>query len=235
LTARDAPAGIAMDRTYRGQRHIYDLTRRPYLLGRTGMLKALQPPLGGHVLEIGCGTAWNLIRAARLYPHARFYGLDVSALMLQTANEAVSRAGLQRRIKLAKADANAFNAEALFGRGAFDRVFVSYVLSMIADWQQALTHALTAVADGGVLHIVDFGPCHALPATFRKLLFAWLAHFSVTPRLALEGDLRALCASHDVALAFTALGRGYGVWAQVSRLPPADRPAHPTLMHAPAQ
>jgi len=235
MIARGAAAGELMDRIYRRQRHIYDVTRRPYLLGRADLLAALSPPLGGHVLEIACGTAWNLIRAAKLYPEAHFYGLDVSALMLQTAQEAISRRRLRGRIRLANADATTFSADRLFGRARFDRVFISYALSMIPDWQHALARALGAVAEGGALHIVDFGPCHALPAMVRKLLFAWLAHFSVTPRLALEGDLRALCASHDVALAFTALGRGYGVWAQVSRLPPADRPAHPTMMHAPAQ
>ena len=197
MIARNASTGDVMDGIYRGQRHIYDLTRRPYLLGRSDMLKALQPPVGGSVLEIGCGTAWNLIRAAQLYPHAHFFGLDVSALMLQTAHGAISRRGLTGRIRLANADACNFNADALFGRACFDRVFISYALSMIPDWQLALARALGTLAEGGVLHIIDFGPCHALPAAFRNLLFAWLAIFSVTPRLALHSTLRALCAGED--------------------------------------
>jgi S-adenosylmethionine-diacylgycerolhomoserine-N-methlytransferase len=235
MIARSASTSELMDGIYRGQRHIYDLTRRPYLLGRSDMLKALQPPVGGYVLEIGCGTAWNLIRAAQLYPHAHFFGLDVSALMLQTAHGAISRRGLLGRIRLANADASDFNADALFGRARFDRVFISYALSMIPDWQLALARALGAVADGGVLHIIDFGPCHALPTAFRKLLFAWLALFSVTPRLALPATLRALCAGGDVALTVTALRRGYGIGARVSRLPIAAGAVPGTLVPTAAQ
>ena len=50
-----------MDAIYRRQRFIYDLTRRPYLFGRDQMLAELEPPPGGSVLEIGCGTARNLL------------------------------------------------------------------------------------------------------------------------------------------------------------------------------
>src|SRR5436190_741980 len=49
-----------MDRVYRRQRHIYDLSRKFFLLGRDRLIGALKPPPGGQVLEIGCGTARNL-------------------------------------------------------------------------------------------------------------------------------------------------------------------------------
>ena len=126
-------AAERMDRIYRSQRFIYDLTRRPYLLGRTALIASLQPPAGGHVLEIGCGTAWNLIRAAERYPDARFYGLDVSSAMLVTARQSIARAGLERHIVVAQADATSFEPMGPFGRAAFDRVFFSYALSMIPD------------------------------------------------------------------------------------------------------
>ena len=54
-----------MDAIYRGQRHIYDLTRKYYLLGGDGLIHDLAPPAGGSILEVGCGTARNLIAAAR--------------------------------------------------------------------------------------------------------------------------------------------------------------------------
>jgi S-adenosylmethionine-diacylgycerolhomoserine-N-methlytransferase len=54
-----------MDAIYRGQRHIYDLTRRYYLLGRDMLIRDLAPPAGGSVLEVGCGKARNLIAVAR--------------------------------------------------------------------------------------------------------------------------------------------------------------------------
>ena len=66
-----ADASTLMDRMYRHQRHIYDLTRKFYLLGRDRLIAALDPA-AGDVLEIGCGTGRNLILAARRYPNARF-------------------------------------------------------------------------------------------------------------------------------------------------------------------
>ncbi len=60
----------AMDRMYRFQRHIYDATRRFYLLGRERLIAELDVPPGGSVLEIGCGTGRNLILVARRYPNA---------------------------------------------------------------------------------------------------------------------------------------------------------------------
>src|ERR1700721_738184 len=52
-------AGL-MDRMYRRQRHIYDLTRKFYLLGRDQMIDRLAPPPDARVLEIGGGTGANL-------------------------------------------------------------------------------------------------------------------------------------------------------------------------------
>ena len=72
-----------MDSIYRTQRHIYDLTRKYYLLGRDRLIRELAPPEDGCVLEVGCGTGRNLIKAARRYPRARFYGIDISEAMLE--------------------------------------------------------------------------------------------------------------------------------------------------------
>ncbi len=105
-----------MDRIYRRQRHVYDVTRKFYLLGRDQLIAALDPPAGGSVLEVGCGTGRNLILAARRYPEARFFGLDVSGEMLATAGINIMRAGLGKRISLGLGDAARFEPEALFGR-----------------------------------------------------------------------------------------------------------------------
>ena len=118
---------------------------------------ALEPPPGGSVLEIGCGTGRNLIQVARRYPSARLFGLDISSEMLATGRAHVARAGLDARTVLRRGDAAAFDAASLFGAAAFDRVFISYSLSMIPDWRAALAEALDHVAPGGKLAIVDFG------------------------------------------------------------------------------
>lgn len=171
-----------MDQVYRHQRHIYDLTRKYYLLGRDPMIAGLKPPGGGTVLEIACGTGRNLIKAARLYPEARFFGLDISDAMLGTARKAVSAARLEGRVHLAQADAAAFDPAALFGIECFDRVFISYAVSMIPPWQAVVWQAAATLAPGGELHIVDFGDLAGLPSVSRALLYRWLTWFHVTPR-----------------------------------------------------
>jgi S-adenosylmethionine-diacylgycerolhomoserine-N-methlytransferase len=71
-------AAALMDRMYRRQRHIYDLSRKFYLLVRDEAIARLRPAPGDKVLEIACGTGRNLIQLARAYPEARLFGLDVS-------------------------------------------------------------------------------------------------------------------------------------------------------------
>ncbi len=175
-----------MDGVYRRQRHFYDATRKFFLLGRDRLIADLAPPPGARVLEIGCGTGRNMIVAARRYPQAQFYGLDISAQMLATARESVARAGLQDRITLAQGDATAFDAQALFGAPTFERVFFSYSLSMIPDWRAALAQGAQATAPGGALHVVDFGRQEGLPGAAKAVLRRWLALFHVAPRDGLE-------------------------------------------------
>lgn len=202
-------AGAHMDRIYRRQRYIYDLTRKYYLFGRDALIRDLAPPPAGSVIEIGCGTGRNLIQAARRYPDARFFGLDISSEMLATARSCVARAGLADRILLAQGDATDFEPVARFGRERFDRVFFSYTLSMIPDWRRALDHGAGMVGPAGQLHLVDFGQQEQLPRAFRSMLFAWLARFDVTPRPELCAALEEVAADRGLMAAASARLRGY--------------------------
>jgi S-adenosylmethionine-diacylgycerolhomoserine-N-methlytransferase len=181
-----------MDRMYHHQRHVYDLTRKYYLFGRDRLIEGLSPPMGGRVLEVGCGTARNLVLAARAWPAARFYGIDISSEMLMTARQRVQRSGLSSRVELAHADATHFDPALLFGVPSFSRILFSYSLSMIPDWRAALAQALVWLPRGGELHIVDFGDQERLGLLLRVGLRRWLRQFHVTPRDALEAELRHL-------------------------------------------
>ncbi|MGO4832644.1 class I SAM-dependent methyltransferase, partial [Rhizobiaceae sp. 2RAB30] len=163
-----------MDGVYRRQRHIYDVTRKYYLLGRDRMIAGLCVPDGGTVLELGCGTGRNLVLATRRYPKARFFGLDISTAMLETAARAITQEGAGQRVRLAQGDATAFDPQMLFGEAGFDRVFISYSLSMIPGWEKTVAAALAVLNPGGSLHIVDFGRQEHLPSWFKRLLRAWL-------------------------------------------------------------
>ncbi|QBM77097.1 class I SAM-dependent methyltransferase [Sphingomonas sp. AAP5] len=220
--AVEAASGHAgqMDAIYRSQRHIYDLTRKYYLLGRDALIAGIAPPAGGSVLEIGCGTGRNLIAAARAWPDARFFGIDISEAMLETARAKVAAAGLSDKIVLAQGDATAFDSTALFGVSTFDRIFQSYTLSMIPDWRGAIREGADKLAPAGRLDVVDFGQQERLPRAFRIALFAWLDKFDVSPRATLQPALIEAASETGGTARFTPLYRGYA-WSGSIRRPAA--------------
>jgi S-adenosylmethionine-diacylgycerolhomoserine-N-methlytransferase len=209
--------GEAMDRMYRFQRHFYDASRRYYLLGRDQLLDRLAPPPGGSILEIGCGTGRNLIGVAQRYGDAKLFGIDISQEMLKTALGSMSRMGFERRMRVACADATSFDPVASLGQRQFDRIYFSYTLSMVPEWQMALCHAFSLLAKDGELHIVDFGQCEGLPRGFRALLFRWLDLFHVSPRAGLKNELAKI---HGASVRFEAPYRGYA-WLTTIRRQPA--------------
>jgi S-adenosylmethionine-diacylgycerolhomoserine-N-methlytransferase len=147
------------------------------------MIRELALAPGDAVVEVGCGTARNLIRIARLYPGTALFGLDASAEMLRTAAANIAAAGLTSRIQLVQGYAEALTP-ALFGREApFDRVLFPYSLSMIPDWRQALMAAGEALAENGRLHAVDFGDLTGMGPVAGGLLRRWLRLFHVEPRV----------------------------------------------------
>lgn len=198
-----------MDTIYRYQRHVYDLTRKYYLFGRDELIERLEVPTSGYVLEVGCGTGRNLIKAAQRYPEALFYGIDISEEMLQVARKNVARAGLSDRITLHQGDATSFRPGEIFGRDSFDRIFFSYALSMIPPWQASIAHAASMLAPGGRLAVVDFGDLDRLPAWFKRLLYRWLEAFHVSPRLKLRETLDEIGRGLQLSPDLRPLYRGY--------------------------
>ncbi len=198
-----------MDAVYGLQRHIYDATRKYYLLGRDRLIAGLDVPRGGRVLEIGCGTARNLALAARRYPDAHFHGLDISIEMLKSAEKTLQKHGFTAQYSLALGDATAFDARALFDQASFERIFCSYTLSMIPGWDKALDLCCTLLPPGGSLHVVDFGQQQDLPRWFGTVLRAWLARFHVAPRAELFAVGEALAERHDLRLEVQQLYRDY--------------------------
>ena len=74
---------------YRFQSKFYDLTRWLFLFGRKEVVRSL--PLKKEdflsILEVGCGTGYNLTRLARCFPNAKLTGIDTSEDMLSVARK----------------------------------------------------------------------------------------------------------------------------------------------------
>ncbi|WP_372731290.1 class I SAM-dependent methyltransferase [Novosphingobium sp.] len=198
-----------MDAVYRNQKYIYDATRKYYLFGRDGLIRNLEATPGMSVLEIGCGTGRNLDCAAQSWPGAQLHGLDISDEMLS-----VARKRMGNDCVLSRGDATGFDAEALFGRATFDRVFISYALSMIPQWEQAMDQAARVLAPGGSLHVVDFGDLGGLPRPVRSLMHGWLEKFHVTPRENMGSVAASIAQEHGLTLR-TLRGR-FGYYRRIS-------------------
>lgn len=168
-----------MNRMYRLQRYFYDFTRKYYLLGRDQLLREMDVMAGEKVLEIGCGTARNLIFLAKRHPDSMLYGLDASSAMLETARVKTDAAGV-KNINLKTALADDFSYEKTFDLSEpFDKIFFSYSISMIPPWRESIENALVNLKPGGEMFIVDFYDQKGLPVAFQKLLQGWLKKFHV--------------------------------------------------------
>jgi len=213
---------VAMDRMYRFTRHVYDLTRAYYLLGRDRMLAKVETNPSTATLEVGCGTARNLIKLARRPEPGLLCGLDASQEMLDTAAASIARAGVpaagHERIRLRQGLAEQVDAKAMFGRDEpFDTIFFSYCLSMVPTWPGAIEAAMANLKTGGHLVIVDFWDQKELPSLFAAGLKKWLAMFHVHYRPEVRDALAALGTSGRADVSFESVARRYSYIASIRK------------------
>ena len=210
----DAQIKLNMDRMYRWTRHIYDASRKYYLLGRDHLIEHISPQEGEHVCEVGCGTARNLRKLAKRYPSAHFYGLDASDEMLKTAKTAMIKAGVCERVQLKQAYAQNFIPQTLFElERPLDKIVFSYALSIIPPWRESIDHALELLETGKEIHIIDFGGQEKLPPLFRRFLFWWLAMFHVYHKPEILDYLKRLELEKCGTLEVTHLYKNYAYYA----------------------
>jgi len=205
---------LAMDRMYRFTRHVYDLTRAYYLLGRDRMLGKVTTAPHTATLEVGCGTARNLIKLARRSEPGHLYGLDASHEMLETAATSIAGTGVttggRHPIILRQGLAEELDPRRMFGRDApFDTIFFSYCLSMVPTWPGAIEAALAALRPGGTLLIVDFWDQKDLPGWFAAGLKRWLSLFHVRYRPEVHEALQELGASGRADVTFESVANRY--------------------------
>lgn len=215
-----ADQALAMDRMYRLTRHVYDVTRAYYLLGRDRLLERVSTGPGRATLEVGCGTARNLIKLARRPEPGLLYGLDASHEMLVTAEQSVQRSiGTgpgKPRIVLRQGLAEDLDARRMFGRDEpFDTIFFSYCLSMVPTWPGAIEAALRNLRPGGELLIVDFWDQKELPALFAAGLKRWLALFHVHYRPEVHDALVDLGKSGRADVRFESVYKRYAYIATI--------------------
>ncbi len=199
-----------LNNLYRFQRHFYDLTRRFFLFGRDDLLRQMNVQPGERVLEVGCGTGRNLLKLSQIEPQARIYGLDASDEMLKTAGAKLDAKGKQKDIILRQGLAEEFDYRNTFRLDTpFDKIFISYSLSMFPAWQEAIKNALENLQPNGDLYILDFWDGAGLPDWFNWLRRWWLGLFKVYARPEFLEFLKELSNENAGDLSISAVGRRY--------------------------
>ncbi len=154
-TERVTEQAQTMQRYYRLQSKIYDATRWTFLFGRKRILRelpVLEQNAALEVLEVGCGTGYNLKRLALRFPNARLTGMDVSADMLERSTKRTTQwADRITLLELPYGEAN------LSFQGKFDLILFSYSLTMInPQWAALIAQAKQDLKPGGIIAVVDF-------------------------------------------------------------------------------
>ena len=134
----------------------YDLLAEVLSFGQNGRWRdeLLRHASAGNpvrVLDVATGTAGVAIAIARR-TDAHITGIDVSEEMMEIGRRRVQAAGLQSRIEL-----QAARAEALpFADATFDAVSVTYVLRYVIDPAATIAELARVLRPGGVMAGLDF-------------------------------------------------------------------------------
>jgi len=107
-------------------------------------------PAGSLVLEAGCGVGAQTVPLAGNSPDARITAIDLAATSLAQARAQVTASGLGN-VEFRQADI----LDLPFGPGAFDHVFVCFVLEHLPDPSAALVALRGVLRSGGTITVIE--------------------------------------------------------------------------------
>src|SRR5438105_5263402 len=106
---------------------------------------------GGHVIDLGCGTADVTIRFVKALPEVTVFGVDGSEAMLSFGRRAIRDAGLESRITLEKH----YLPDASIETKSFDAVLCNSLLHHFADPVELWRTAARCAKAGAPVLLVD--------------------------------------------------------------------------------
>jgi len=144
---------------------VYDLVfGAVFERGRAAAIEAAER-IGGRILEVGVGTGISLPDYSR---RNRIYGVDISAPMLEKAQERVTKLGLSHVEGLAVMDAEHLD----FPDESFDVVVAQYVVTTVPNPEATLDEFARVLKPGGEIILVSRVGAEA---GMRRALEKWFA------------------------------------------------------------
>jgi S-adenosylmethionine-diacylgycerolhomoserine-N-methlytransferase len=160
---------------YRGQADDYDTFRQRLLPGRCELIKSLPLAPVAIWIDLGGGTAHNLVHAGPALASLRqVYLVDLTPSLLTIARQRCRDQGWTN-VTLIEGDATDVRLPA----GTADVVTCSYSLTMIPEWRAAVSEAWRLLRPGGTFGAVDFFVAPHHPSMTRRVWPWWFAHSHV--------------------------------------------------------
>jgi predicted O-methyltransferase YrrM len=122
----------------------------PSLLAGVDRIDQVLRRSGARIADLGAGGGWSSIALAQAHPGLRVVGFDVDESSVEDARRNAAEQGVADRVEFLLADA-ALMAE----HGPFDAVFAFEALHDMPHPVEVLAAARAAVADDGVVVIMD--------------------------------------------------------------------------------
>ena len=196
-TTTTASQAKKMENYYTFHSKIYDLTRWTFLFGRQQLVKSLPFKRDDDftLLDVGCGTGYNLKNLHERYPNAKLYGIDVSGQMLEVAEKKLVGTGTSL--------IQAPYGPNLAWEQPFDAIVFSYSLSMMNPfWKDLLEQSLCDLKPGGILAVSDF----------HESQFNWFKKWMGLNHVRMDGHLYSWLKKH-IPNHQVQIKKGYaGVW-----------------------
>jgi len=173
---------------------------------------------GAKVLEAGCGVGGQTRFLVKRSPGAVFTCVDISGKSLSTARQLRHREGFER-VSFLRGDLSRLS----FGDGAFDHVFVCFVLEHLGDPVGILRELRRVLRSGGTITVIegDHGSCFWHPETAASRA-AWEGLIEAQRRMGHDPNIGRRLAPLLSESGFE-LRRCEPAWLYADRLRPALR------------
>lgn len=198
---------------YQWQSKIYDLTRWSFLFGRNSILShvPLNPKEALKLMEVGCGTGFNLQNLAKRFKKAQLTGVDVSSDMLRIARQ--NNSSQLDRISFINAP---YGPKGFRSPEQVDFILFSYALTMInPQWPSLIQQAFDDLKPGGYIAVVDF----------HDSRFSWFKRHMGNHHVRMDGHLLPFLSDHFQPIESQCKAAYGGVWTYLVFVGRKEEPA----------